>query len=188
MKKKIGFGLLVVLSSVQMLFSQSGKDSSKVQGLKSFLKVELGGISGLEWEQKISKKSALLAGAGTAVGFQSDDWTDFKSPIIFVPVAYVDYRNYYNLLRRISTQKNTVNNSADFVFGGVRSIFGVKKQNHFGFFLIQGWGARRSLGKKINVDCRVGIAEHFYYDKTIDGGFNYLKLEPDFQWSFSYAL
>lgn len=194
MKKKIGFGLLVIsLLSMRCVFAQPDKDSSKVEGLKSFLKakIDFSLQAGAEWEQKINKTSVITLFGGLIVGRAADEYgTD--DPYIVVPDAYAEYRNYYNLNKRIINKKNTNNNSANFLFGRCEVFFPMKRgagiQNYLGILFIQGWGAQRSLGKKINADFHVGVVEHIYFDSPPDGGFRYVKLQPNVQWSFSYLF
>lgn len=172
----------------QPIFAQSGKDSSNLPEIRNFLKLKIGADNGLEWEQKIAKYSVITLFGGIGIGFQSDDYKDFSSALILVPVIYADYRNYYNYKARIARQKNVVNNSANFLFGEARTSLAVTNQNYFGLFFIEGWGMQRSLANQINFDFHIGIAEHFYYDRPPVGGFNYLKIEPDAQVTFSYIF
>jgi hypothetical protein len=196
MKKYFGFFIGFLLFS-GFLKAQQLKDSSKAQGLKSFLKLKVSDISGLEWEQKITQKSVISAFAGLQYGMVADGFSDSQTILntryIITPYAYIQYRNYYNLNKRMNRKKNIKNNSANFLYADVANLYPIKHQNYFGLLFIQGWGMQRVLGKnglwkKINVDCHLGIIEHFYYDKPPSGGFNYLKIEPQITGSFFYVF
>lgn len=187
--KKIGL-LAVMMFCARLVFAQLPSDAAKVERLRSYMKVKVGGDSGFEWEQKIDKRSVVTLMAGMSLGFQSDgEWINFyKAPLIFTPLIYAEYRNYYNLSDRLSKLKCICNNSANFFYGGMRTYYALKNQNSFGLAFVQGWGIQRSLVKHINMDLHLGITEHFYYDKPPTGGFNYLKFELQPGFSFSYVF
>ena len=195
-KKYFGFFIGFVLFS-GLLKAQQLKDSSKAQGLRSFLKFKVSDFTGLEWEQKIARQSVISVFAGATIGINTDGFsisqTIFNDRIIIVPSGYIEYRNYYNLSKRIARKKNIKNNSANFFYASVTNYYPVKNQNYFGLLFIQGWGAQRVLGKyglwkKINVDCHLGVIEQFYYDKPPHGGFNYIKIGPIVTGSISYVF
>ncbi len=195
-KKYFGLFIGLVLFS-RFLNAQQLKDSCIAQGLHSFLKLNVSDNTGLEWEQKIAQKSAISAFAGLFFGLAEDGFSIskniFNTRLQISPFAFIEYRNYYNLSKRISRKKNIKSNSANFLFADVANIYAVKNQNYFNLLFIQGWGMQRvvgkySLWKKINVDCRFGIIEHFYYDKPPRGGFNYVKIEPQISGSVSYVF
>ena len=188
MKKKFAFNLIViVLLNIQMVSAQLSMDSIKIDGLKSFLKVKVGADDGFEWEQQIGKASVIALFSGITVGQASDSYSS-DAPYIIVPSTYIEYRNYYNIAKRTAKHKNNHNNASNFLYGRIETYFPIKNQNYFGLVLAQGWGAQRSLFKRINMDCHLGIMEHVYYDKPPNGGFNYLKLEPAIYYSLSYVF
>jgi hypothetical protein len=192
--KKYFFGFITgLLFYSQLLFAQQSKlDSSKTPSLRSFGKFSISWDTGLEWEQKISKTSVLIFLGGISVGTATDGFSFSNLPSLsefgIVPAAYVEYRNYYNKLRRINNNKKTENNSANFLFGRIETYFPVGNRNNFNLLIIQGWGAQRSLSKKISLTCHLGIIEHFYFDKYPGGKFNYIKFEPLTILSISYIL
>jgi hypothetical protein len=192
------FALLICLVLIsKLIIAQQTKDSANTNALHSFLKFKVSDNTGLEWEQKIGRQSVISAFAGVLYAFAADGFsisrTVFNTRVQISPYAYIEYRNYYNLRKRIAQKKNIKNNSANFLYADVVNIYPVKNQNYFGLLFIQGWGVQRVLGKhglwkKINFDCHLGIAEHFYYDKPPSGGFNYIKIEPQYSSSFSYVF
>jgi len=184
--KKIGL-LAIMMFCARLMFAQLRSDSSKVEGLRSFLKLRISWESGLEWQHKIGNFSTLSVFDGIRIGKQSDG-PGVNAPLIVTPAAYVEYRSYYNFKKRMAKQRNVENNSADFLYGRVETLFAVQNQNYFGILFAQGWGAQRSLGSSIIVDCHLGIIEHIYYDKPPIGGYNYIKLEPNFDFSISYVF
>jgi hypothetical protein len=198
MKREFGFSLIIVMTLCsQYAFSQQKNDSTTVNALRSFLKFKVSDFTGLEWEQKIAQKSVITGFVGLIYALAADGFsisqTPFNTRLQISPFAYVEYRNYYNLNRRLDQKKNIKNNSANFLYANVLNIYPVKSQNYFGLLFIQGWGMQRVLGryglwKKINFDCHLGITEHFYYDKPPHGGYNYLKIEPHLTESFSYIF
>ncbi len=168
--------------------AQNEKDSASNAGLKSFLKFKLSFESGLAWEQKIGKTSALELLAGISIALQSDGFSDLNVPLIVIPTTEVQFRHYYNFKRRLIQQKKIRNNSANFLWGEVQTLFPIKNQNFFGFLIGQGWGIQRSIGKRFGAAFRIGVIEHFYYDKPPVGGYNYLKIEPEVMTSVFYIF
>ncbi len=191
MKNKNWVGLiLVVLFHTQTLHAQLAKDSNIVIELRSFLKLKISLNCGLEYEYKINKTSSINFFGGVLLGPAIDgfSFSNIEAKWRIVPDTYAEYRNYYNLGRRNNHQKRTSNNSANFLFGRVETLFAVKNQNYFNLLFIQGWGAQRRVSRKINLDFHLGIIEHFYYDKPPKGGFNYIYIEPLVNFSFNYVF
>lgn len=176
--------------NVQILHAQTTKDSITVNGLRSFLKLKISLNIGPEWEQKLNKTSSINFFAGPTLLRAADgfSFSNIDAKWIVEPDIYAEYRNYYNLVRRSYQQKNTINNSANFLFGRAEIYLPVKNQNYFNLLFIQGWGAQRSLSRKITIDCHAGIIEHFYYDKPPHGGFNYILFEPLIATSINYVF
>ena len=182
MEKRLGLVLLMVtVFYTQMAFAQLVNDSSKKK-VRGFLKLKIGDYDGLEWEQKIGKKSVVDFFGGAGLGLNADGYSlslsNSNTKLIASPVLYSEYRDYYNLISRLNKKKTGHNNSGNFLFGRLSIILPIKNQNYFNLLFIQGWGAQRKLGSKISIDCHLGIIEHFYYDKPPYGGFRYIKLEP----------
>ena len=186
------FGLLgvILLISCQTGYSQQANDSINVPGIRSLMKIKISWNCGPEWEKRAGRASSINFFAGLTLGTTSDgfSFSNLKDKWAVIPNAYAEYRNYYNLQRRNTHKKKINKNSANFIFGRVETYFPVKNQNFFGLLFIEGWGAQRSLFKKISVDCHAGIVEHFYYDRPPDGGFNYIFLEPFLNLSINYIF
>jgi len=181
----------------KLIVAQQINDSTTTNALHSFLKLKISDNTGLEWEQKISKQSAIDVFAGLFFGLAEDGFSIsnniFNTQLQISPFTYVEYRNYYNLKKRTDRKKDIKNNSANFLFTSLADIYPIKNQNYFNLLFVEGWGLQRVLGKhslwkKINFDCHLGVAEHFYYDKPPQGGFNYIKIEPKINGSFSYIF
>jgi hypothetical protein len=182
--------LIIILFYSQLLNAQKTNDTTLIRGLESIGKAKVSWHNGFEWEQKIGKKSVIDVFGGILIAVATDDFSffDFKSRFIIEPDSYIEYKNYYNFWERINKQKKTRNNSADFLFGRIEASFPVKNQNFLNLFIVQGWGAQRSLSRRISIDYHVGIIEHIYYDAPPDGGYNYLKVEPLGEFSFFYVF
>lgn len=178
--------LLVLLTCCHLVYAKPVKDSIPVTGLKSLLQIKLSANFGIEWEKRITATSSLSLFGGWSIGRQTNDFTEKDVAIISSPDLFVEYRNYYNLLKRLAKHKITRNNAADFLFGRVENVFAVKRQNNYNMLLVEGWGIRRNISRKIVAGYHIGIAEHFYFDKPVTGGFNYIRLEP--MSSFSISL
>lgn len=191
MKNKNWFVLiLAILLNAQMLYAQQAKDSSTINDLRSFLKLKVSWNFGLEWEKKISKTSSINFFVGPVLGTASDGFSflNILDKWQFEPEAYAEYRNYYNLGHRNNQHKKTFNNSANFLFVRADTYYPIKHQNFFNLLFVQGWGAQRSLSRKITIDCHLGITEHVYYDRPPNGGFNYILIEPLVNFSFNYVF
>lgn len=170
---------------------QLKKDSSVINDVRSLFKLDFSlNVVGPQLEQKISKSSSINFFAGASLGKAVDgfSFSNFNAKWIVSPNIYAEYRNYYNLLSRNDKKKKTINNSANFLFGRVEVYLPIKNQNFFNLLFIQGWGAQRSLGRKITIDCHVGVIEHVYYDKSPHGGFNYILIEPLIATSLNYIF
>jgi len=186
---KYCFGFIIGLTLfTKFVTAQQDTVLAKSDSLKSLIKLTVGWRNGFEWEKKISKLSVLDFFGGINIGLATDDFKDLKAPLIISPSAFIEYRNYYNLFRRIDKRKKTRNNSANFFYGTVEVLFPVRNQNFVNLLLIQGWGAQRSFGKRMGTSCHVGVIEHFFYDRPPNGGFNYMRMEPDIMLSFFYVF
>lgn len=173
-----------------MIYAQQAKDSSKEVAIHSLLKFKISWNCGPEWEKRIGKSSSINFFGGLTLGTTSDgfSFSNIKDKWAVIPEAYAEYRNYYNIGKRNTQDRKTFNNSANFIFGRVETFFPVKNQNFFGILFIEGWGAQRSVFRKISVDCHAGIVEHIYYDRPPNGGFNYVLLEPFVNLSINYII
>jgi hypothetical protein len=186
------FGLLLIISlfSCKIIYAQQAKDSSNKVAIHSLLKIKISWNCGPEWEKRLGKASSINFFGGLVLATSSDGFSlsNIKDKWILEPDAYAEYRNYYNFYRRNTKGKKTGNNSANFIFGRAEAYFPVKNQNFFNLLFIEGWGAQRSLCRKLSIDCHAGIVEHFYYDKPPHGGFNYVLLEPFVNFSIMYVF
>jgi hypothetical protein len=191
MKNKYIFFLFIsILFNTRALMAQQLQDSipAELPHLRNHFKMIFSSNLGIQWEQKLNKVSSLGFFGGYSLGRQSDNYTNRALPIITSPDAYIEYRNYFDLLKRIANQRYTRNNSAEFFFGRVESVFAVSGQNTFNLLFIQGLGAQRSVTHYIQAGLQAGLVEHFFYDKPITGGFNYIRLEPMFSIVVSFSF
>jgi hypothetical protein len=108
MKKRYDFGLLAgLLLYAQLVYAQLPTENDTTKCLKSFLKLTVSDVSGLEWEQKIGKKATINLVGGIAVGTTADgfSFSNFTAHLTTVFSTYAEYRNYYNLIERIIKKK-----------------------------------------------------------------------------------
>jgi hypothetical protein len=191
MRKKCVTLITLLILFEKTVSAQVIKDSSHASGLKSFAKATVGMENGLEYEKRINKCTVLDVLAGIGIGYASDEISIsklFTTRLIVTPDLFVEYRNYYNLERRLLNSKKTVNNSANFLFAKIESFLPVKNQNYLNLLFIEGWGLQRSPMKRIGLTYWLGIIEHLYFDKPPRGGFNYVRLEPELTLLFSYIF
>ena len=184
------FLLVILFFTCQAVYAQDINDSSNNSAIHSLLKIKISWNCGPEWGKKIGKLSTINFFGGWEIGPAADgfSFSNIRRKWIIEPDASVEYRNYYNFCRRNTNGKKTYNNSANFIFGRIETLFPVKNQNFFNLLFIEGWGLQRGLCKKISVDYHVGIIEHVYYDLPPNGGFNYIFLEPFLNLSINYVF
>ena len=183
--------LIAILLNSQITNAQKiNKDSLNNNTIKSNLSVILSNQFGVEWKQRVTRQSSVSIFGGMGVGFATDGFilSNLNAPLIFIPISSIEYKNYYNFLKRSDNKKNVKNNSANFVFGEVTQFYAVKNQNYFGLLFTAGWGLQRYLFKNISFECRLSLTEHIYYDKPPNGGFNYILTEPNISFFFFYTL
>ena len=154
------------------------------EGVSSFGKVSwnINNIT-VGYEKAISKKSTIQMNGGLWYSFQveSSRYNDALSPFISV-----EYRNYYNILKRSKQQKSTVNNAANFfvaeVLGKLPAVY--YKLDDFdkkgAVSLRVGWGLQRPISKKISFQLQGGLAVVTDFN---DGAFR-----PHLKTGFSYAF
>jgi hypothetical protein len=182
MRKSYYIFFTIFLFCIDKISAQKQPDSTILQGVRSFIKLNFSSDLGVEWEKRIGLKSSLTLFAGYSYGIQSDEYGARNVNSIWSPDVYVEYRNYYNLLKRI--EKAKVNgkgirfNSSEFLFGRFENVFGVQHQNSYNNLLIEGLGTQRHLFGRFMASAQFGVAQHFYFDKAITGGFNKIKIEP----------
>jgi hypothetical protein len=188
---RIGAILLFVIGNMQQLHAQI-LDSNKanIPRLQNQLKINFSNNLGVQWEQHLkNRKVSLVFFGGWSLGKQSNNYRNTNDvPIIASPDIFIEYRHYYNLDKRFQKGYNTYHNAGEFLFGRVESIFRVQGQNSFSMLGIQGWGTQRSISRTLQAGLQAGIIEHFFFDKPVTGGFNYVALEPMLSVSISFAF
>jgi hypothetical protein len=186
-----GFIALLVANCMQA--QETNSSSNK---LHDYLNINVGAPNGgVQLEKIIGSASSLNLFAGYTLGYVLDDapsvsdYFKFNTPAIAIaPDTYLEYKYYYNCLKRSRNNKNTKNNGFNYVFGKVETIYAVKNQNYFGLLFAEGWGLQRCLYKHINFNVALGVAEQFVYNKPPDGNFNYIFIKPYVNFSFNYLF
>lgn len=189
-KRKYVILLIILLFFNSLIHAQQLKDSLVTHGLKNLFKLKVTLGIGLEYEKKISQKSVVTVFSGVIAGplVNGFSFSTFFKNWGIVPHTYVEYRNYYNINKRIEKFKRTSNNSSNFLFARSQVSFPIKNQNYFNLLFVQGWGFQRSFCKKFTLEGHYGIIEHFYFDKPPSGGFHYILIEPLAMLSFNYVF
>lgn len=162
--------------------SQSPKDtieSGTTQGEKPHLSISnvlklnflLPGIS---YEKKIGNYQTLNVGVYMD-GIFTDriESIDRRSHLLLTPTFNVEFRNYYNLNKRIAKGKNTAFNSANYLaalYRGRLSRTSYYSERIFVNQLGAVWGMQRNYPKGFSLDLNGGLAytfnakDYYYYD------------------------
>ena len=91
----------------------------------------------------------------------------------------VEQRYYYNMLRRQTKGKNTLNKSADYFSvkpaytnTHVNSEYEITGKNRYGYhtyYCTVNWGMRRAMGKRFYFDGSIGIGPGYHsYDHNVE--------------------
>lgn len=168
MKKTIFLICSVILCTLQVFSQEPVKNISTVLRL-NFLN------PGIDYETPVLSKSTVSVNLGLGYGGSYRALTSDASGWLYMiaPFADVHYRNYYNLQKRASKNKNTAYNSAN--FWGVRTLVrgeafssNFTRTADYDFAVGPTWGIQRSYGK-INLLFDLGAI--YYFDTKGNGGF-----------------
>lgn len=139
---------------------------------------------GVEYEKRISDNFTAVAGIDYLGGFSyTSDWygeSDFN--FIFTTSLNLQGRYYYNFNRRISKNRNTKNNSGNYIafkMNYIPDLLTVSSNNTYvdpqGSVTIN-YGLKRMFAKKFFYEFYTGLGLSFYQDK-----YNYYI--GDYEWS-----
>ena len=140
---------------------------------------------GVEYEMPVFNQSTVLFNVGVGYCESYPNLTTYASGWLYSICPFVDvqYRNYYNLEKRLNKQKNISYNSGN--FWGVRMLTRGKafdgnfdRTSNIDFALNPIWGLQRSYGK-INLLFDGGIA--YYFDGKGNDG-----VSPTFEFGIGY--
>lgn len=140
---------------------------------------------GVEYELPVFNQSVVLFNVGIGYCESYPNLTTYSNGWLYSISPFIDvqYRNYYNLEKRLNKQKNISYNSGN--FWGVRLLTRGKEFNsnftrtsNIDFAFSPIWGIQRSY-KKINFLFDIGIS-YYFDDKGNDG------ISPTFEIGIGY--
>ncbi|RYG01114.1 MAG: hypothetical protein EOO07_34600 [Chitinophagaceae bacterium] len=157
------------------------QDNTNPTAIKSLTKIRLTlfGV-GVEREQKIAPLKSVYVGASYSAIFpfesrylragRAPDIPMLNNILAVTPVFYAGFRSY-NFTKRKEKNKNTANNSADYVGFKVDGILPSKSPNGdyktlFAMSVAAHWGMQRSLSKKLNFEFAFGPAIKTDFEAT----------------------
>lgn len=116
---------------------------------------------GAEYELGLSDKTTLVieSGIGLAYAYSSSFGSDF----ITSPYFALQYRYYYNFNKRVGKDKNTLNNSANYIsfIGGISPGYYSFADSHFienvGGTIGPAWGFQRTYNSGFNLSLDLGV-------------------------------
>lgn len=177
--KKVAFIILIITLNIFQGFTQENTKNTS-----SAFRVNL--INpGIEYESPVFNHSTVLVNVGIGYGESYPNLTINASGWLYSICPFIDvqYRNYYNLNKRLNKQKNINYNSGN--FWGVRLLTRGKefdsnftRTSNIDFAFNPIWGLQRSFGK-INFLFDVGVA--YYFDNKGNDG-----ISPTFEFGLGY--
>ncbi|MFP4448092.1 MAG: hypothetical protein ACLFPH_05115 [Bacteroidales bacterium] len=129
---------------------------------------------GIEYESPVLNQSTIVFNGGIGYGESYPNTTLYASGWLYLIVPFTDiqFRNYYNLDKRLAKGKNIRNNSGN--FWGIRMLTRFKeldgnftRTSGIDFAINPMWGLQRSYGN-INLLFDIGIA--YYFDDVGNDG------------------
>jgi hypothetical protein len=152
MKKYIVLILLVVLVT-------NLKAQEKTSVEKNIFKINIL-TPGITYELGIGKKTTLNSDLNIAVVYYQN------SGLKVFPYIQEQFRYYYNLEKRVGKNKNTANNSANFMAISASYYFesiGELKYLHRydGITIAPVWGLQRTYKSNLNINLNAGIGYNF---------------------------
>ncbi len=167
MKKIIFLICSVTIFTLQVFSQETIKNTSSVLRI-NFLN------PGIEYEMPVLNKSTISMNLGVGYDGSYPNLTTYASGWLYLISPFMDihYRNYYNLDKRISKEKNISFNSGN--FWGVRMLTrgeslssNFTRTSDYDFAFGPTWGLQRSFGK-INFLFDLGAV--YYFDTKGNSG------------------
>lgn len=151
-------GVLIVLLITISAFGQSSTENEPPAVESQVWKINFL-LPGLEYERKLGNSTTLNANAYLRFGYSSN--FIFGDAWLVQPSLDVQFREYYNLYKRLAKGKRISGNSANFfalgVFGVGRSIVDRQDFRNYSYFGIGPlWGLQRTFPRKFNYSFSVG--------------------------------
>lgn len=136
---------------------------------------------GISYEKSIGHMQTLYLRGFVSIGFAYSYSSSFGSEasVGFYPATTLQYRYYYNSLKRKSKGKRTEMNSMNYLAGidellftKVHLYYQDKTEDHWEAVNRIGiaWGIQRNYAKRFSIDANVGLGylftKHTYWDET----------------------
>lgn len=117
---------------------------------------------GLTFEKGIGKTETLCLDTNIAWTFT----TSTKTGIALTPFGRLQFREYYNLEKRVSKNKNILKNSGNYIALNTSYYFKSINDNDFvylddGFNIGAAWGLQRTYKSGLNINLNTGLAYNF---------------------------
>ncbi len=158
MKNIISISLALLLAGILNAQDLTYVKKKQLKANVSFLGLDI------NYENRITKHSTINFEAGFNFGFSYSKSIFFGNNFSYIvsPTFSAEYRNYYNILKRIKNNKTTINNSGNFwsftTGFKTRSIIAQNTYDSPVLYLVPAWGIQRSWGKHFNAEARFGVA------------------------------
>ncbi|MDX6189943.1 hypothetical protein SGQ83_11330 [Flavobacterium sp. Fl-318] len=123
---------------------------------------------GITYEKRLSKNTALATDLNLSAGFAYNSNSGAK--LLLSPCISEQYRYYYNLEKRYSRDRNTKNNSGNFIALSGSYYFRPIGNSEYvsvydGLTIAPAWGLHRTYGSGINISLIAGAGYNFGTDE-----------------------
>jgi hypothetical protein len=175
---------IIIIMGLSILFNSIVISQETKSNTRSVFRVNLLN-PGIEYEMSLFNKSTLAMNIGVGYGGSYANLTTNASGWLYLisPFLDVQYRNFYNLEKRLTKQKSTKYNSGN--FWGVRMLTrgedfssNFTRTSNYDFAFGPTWGLQRSFGK-INLLFDLGAV--YYFDTNGNSG-----IVPMFEFNLGY--
>ncbi len=152
------------------------------------------GLLGIWWhnESRLAKNWAFR----TEIGYEAPYFVNEYQYLLFLPVASIEPRWYYNSRKRQGNSNNTFHNSSNFAAIAVRyyprflAYSPIEYENvDGGVFLYHSWGMRRNINYKWNIEFGAGIGvDPFLKNREVDDGDSNWVLNLTLRIGYKYGM
>lgn len=180
--------------------AQDTQEAEKVSVEKSLNSIQLGLLSlSYQNESRLDRKITLRSEIGLMTGYSTVTYPDGEKEksFLIVPFLNVEPRWYYGLDRRSRLNRNTINNSSNYVSlltNFIPSRMALVNTKDFEVApyvsIIPEYGIRRtSVNKHFFSECSAGIGfRHNFFDKSYSYNYDENQVIIDFQFKFGYIF
>ncbi len=155
MEKKLFFSLNFLL----LVITLNAQEVSKVKD--NLFRINILN-PGLTFEKAVGRKETLCLDANLSLTYT----TSVATGIAKTPFVRLQFREYYNLNRRIAKNKNILNNSGNYIALNNSYYFKTINDNDFiyiddGFNIGTTWGMQRTYKSGLNINFNTGLGYNF---------------------------